>query len=194
MFIIFHFDNLGIGTNTKIRLSHTKYHRIQKREGNYISKLFILLDILLYSSLVATLNILTWFTIEDEEDFKLVGNGACLSRCDVDGSLCYINNFYTFPSNFDECKLACEKESFCTGFTITDSTYRFPNECNVYGDISSLNVALWDNPNDWTAYPIPTYGSEGFDVYSSTGESGAQCYKRQQSPYNGEFFSRCDLL
>ena len=31
--------------STNIRLSHTTYHRIQKREGNYISKLFILLDI-----------------------------------------------------------------------------------------------------------------------------------------------------
>ena len=116
-----------------------------------------------------------------------------MSRCDVEGNRCYINHYYKAPSNFDECKLVCEKESLCTGFTITDSTYYYPNECSIHGNISSSNVALWDNPNDWSAYPIPTYGFEGFDVYSSTGESGALCYKRQQAPFNGEFFSEMTL-
>ena len=124
----------------------------------------------------------------------MVGDGNCRSRCNVEGNVCSINQYYKSPSNFDECKLVCEKESLCTGFTITDSTYHFPNECNVYGNISSLNVALWDNPNDWSAYPIPTYGFEGFEVYSSMGLSGAECYKRQQTPYDGKFFSRLDLL
>ena len=117
-----------------------------------------------------------------------------MSRCDVEGNRCYINHYYKAPSNFDECKLVCEKESLCTGFTITDSTYYYPNDCSIYGNISSSNVALWDNPNDWSAIPIPTYGFEGFDVYSSTVESGALCYKRQQAPFNGEFFSRNDLM
>ena len=54
VFIIFYFDNLGFGTEKNILLSHTSYHRIQKREGNYLSKLFIFYDIL---TLVATLNI-----------------------------------------------------------------------------------------------------------------------------------------
>ena len=124
----------------------------------------------------------------------MIGDGYCLSRCYVEGKLCGINQFYKAPSNFDECKLACEKESVCSGFTITDSTYNNPNECTVYGNISSSNVAIWANHNNWSAYPIHTYGFVGFDVHSSTGNSGAKCYKRQHTPYNGEFFSRYDLL
>ena len=130
------------------------------------------------------------FFIEDGKDFKLVGNGTCRTRCDMEGRPCSINQFYKVARNFDDCKLACEMETSCTGFAITDSTHPFPNECTIYGNISYANVAIWADPDSWSAYPIPTYGFEGFNVYLSSGESGAKCYKRQEPPNNGEFCSR----
>ena len=132
------------------------------------------------------------FFVEDGKDFKLVGDGTCRTRCDMEmyGKPCSINQFFKVARNFDDCKLACKTEAACTGFAITDSTHPFPNECTVYGNISSANVAIWADPDSWSAYPIHTDGFEGFNVYLSSGESGAKCYKRQESPNNGKFYSR----
>ena len=104
----------------------------------------------------------------------------------MEGKPCSMYQVGKVMHSFDDCKLTCEKEAACTGFAKTDSTHPFPNECRIYGNISYANVWTWADSNGWSAYPIPTYGFEGFNVLSSSGLSGAKCYKRQKSTDNGE--------
>ena len=124
--------------------------------------------------------------------FQFVGNGFCRSRCHVIGHHpCSINQYYKGSSNINECKLACENEVECTGFAISDSTFKYPNDCTIYGNVSSANVQSWTNPDAWRAKPISTYGYEGFKINSSTGESGCRCFKRidEEKNDNSKFSS-----
>ena len=112
----------------------------------------------------------------------MVGNGDCRSSCNVIGDPCKINQFYKSSSNFDECKSACENEIACTGFDISWGK----KYCTIYGNISSVNVDTWKNPDDWRHIYRFTFGYEGFKVNSSTGKWGASCFKRLDEGRNND--------
>ena len=38
------------------------------------------------------------------------------------------------------CKSTCKNEPACTGFALSDNTFKFPNYCFVYGNISAIMV------------------------------------------------------
>ena len=85
-----------------------------------------------------------------------------MSRCHAIGRPCEINQYYKDSSNIDECQLVCENEAACTGFLID-----YWNKCYIYGNISSVNVDSWANPDAWThskKSPKFTFGYEGFKV------------------------------
>lgn len=109
--------------------------------------------------------------------FEFVGKGECRSRCYATGiHTCSINHYYKRSSNIDECQLACQNEVDCTGFSISDK-----NTCNIYGNISAVNVDIWANPNAWrhgTMSPEFTFGYEGFKVNSSFGSGKKRCFRR----------------
>ena len=89
-----------------------------------------------------------------------------------------INGYSKTKSDYDECKFVCENESACIGFAISNSTYDYPDLCYVHGNFSYADVDDWANPGAWSANPISTYGFKGFEVDSSSGYAGVQCYRR----------------
>lgn len=118
--------------------------------------------------------------------FEFVGNGECASKCHVTDGRCGINQYYSYSSNIDECQLACENEVACTGFAIS----KYKGECTIYGNISSVNVDRWANPDAWIFYsPRSTYGYEDFKVNSSTGYEGTRCFRRLDEESNND--SKC---
>ena len=138
--------------------------------------------------------LLFFFLLESGINFKLVGNGWCRSQRYVSGSPCIFDAYLKEPSNYYECKSACEKESACNGFAISSSTYSVPNRCFVYGNLSFDTVSGWNTPDDWIAYNQSTFGFNGYEVDSSSDTSGVRCFKRLnlQNQINGKF--QCLLL
>lgn len=120
-------------------------------------------------------------SIETDKHFEYVGDGVCRSKCYDSEDLCRISFYNTVPpyvSNYDECKSVCENEPSCTGISITDGTFGCPHCCVVYGNVSSMNIANWTNPNIWNSRVETTYGFKGFEITTPNRASGARCYKR----------------
>lgn len=119
----------------------------------------------------------------------MVGDGFCISRCYAMGVPCAITRYYKRSSDYDECKSTCKNEPACSGFALSDNTFKFPNYCFVYGNISSIMVANWANPGAWKGIHKSSYGFKDFKVQLSDGKSGVQCFKRldNESHNNGEF-------
>ena len=120
----------------------------------------------------------------------MVGDGFCVSRCYSMGVLCFITTYYKRSSDYDECKSTCKNESACTGFALSDNTFKLPNYCFVYGNISSILVANWANPGAWKGSHKSNYGFKEFEIQLSDGRSGVQCFKRQDkgSQNKGQFY------
>ena len=100
-----------------------------------------------------------------------------------------ISYYSKYQSHYDECKSACENESACTGFSISNSTHAAPNLCVVHGNVSSFNAEYWANSDAWIVKDRLTYGFKGFEVHSSKNNPGVRCFKRQYQDYLniGEF-------
>lgn len=123
--------------------------------------------------------------------FEFVGYGICMSRCHAIGDPCFINYYGKGSSNIDECRLACVSEVACTGFAISTGTA--PNlNCFLFGNISSVNVERWANPDAWTYNSESTYGYEGFKVNSTDngiygyGYRLTRCFKRLDEGQNND--------
>ena len=127
---------------------------------------------------------------ELEPEFEFVGNGWCLSRCHVMGKPCSINKYYRFSSNIDECQLVCKNEVACTGF-MTRQFKDNSTACYIHGNISSVDVDNWTNPDAW--YHLKgksTYGYESFKINSFSKRSSAfRCFRRldEETNKDGKF-------
>ena len=114
------------------------------------------------------------------EKFELLGDGMCTTRCFVHDNE---NPYHPCLSSGvklkrspddDECKLACENEVSCTGYTIS----KLGIDCFVHGNISLANVAKWSNPDVWMVSSKTVHGFLGFEIHSSCNTSDRLCYKK----------------
>ena len=112
------------------------------------------------------------------EKFELLGNGECTARCYVHEDPyipCTTNSVQLKRSPDDnECRLACENEVACTGYTISELGIY----CLVYGNISFADIARWSDPDAWMVGSRNVYGFLGFEVHASDDTSNLLCYKK----------------
>ena len=114
------------------------------------------------------------------EKFELLGDGMCTTRCFVHDNenpyhpcLSSGVQLNRSPEN-DECRLACENEVSCTGYTIS----KLGTDCFVHGNISFADIAKWSDLNAWMVGSKNVHGFLGFEVHSSLNTSDQLCYKK----------------
>ena len=101
------------------------------------------------------------------QDVVRIGDEFCRpAGCDISSSSCRVNGYWKDESNYEECKTECISDLACIGIAVSDDTYNYPNRCYVYGTVSSKV--------GWNSY-LQNY----FDVHTSTGRNGVDCYRRQ---------------
>ena len=134
------------------------------------------------------------FNLSFKDEYGLIGNGLCRTECPKDNygmlSLCIVNGYRKKSSSYEECKSTCDKESACTGFSITDSHRSYPiesNLCYVYGNLSNFDsMNYWDynqlpfdvkrNKDVWVHYPV---SNEYFKITMSEHRvKNARCFKK----------------
>ena len=115
--------------------------------------------------------------------FSLIGSGWCRPNCNIRSSTCRMNAYRKIQSNYDECRAYCYDESTCSGFAISVSTYKYPNFCLLYGNISSETITP---KNGWTARPNKNHAPV---VSKASGHKGVRCFKRTGISYARIFFA-----
>ena len=105
-------------------------------------------------------------------------------------SLCLVNGYRKKSSSYEECKSTCDKESACTGFSITDSHRSYPYEsnlCFVYGNLTNLDNMDYEDfsqlpfdvqrkKNVWVHYPV---SNEYFEITMSEHRvKNSRCFKK----------------
>ena len=117
--------------------------------------------------------------------FEFLGDGICATWCNVhddkEPEPCQSVGLYKKSPDNDECRLACENELSCSGYSILKYSER-ERDCFVFGNISLSNVANWSNPDDWDVTPEYVYGFVSFEVHSIIESPNWLCYKK----INGE--------
>ena len=103
--------------------------------------------------------------------------------------LCLVNGYRKKSSSYEECKSTCDKESACTGFSITDSHISYPYEsnlCFVYGNLSHFDNMEYDDyqqlpfdvrrkKNVWVHYLVEEY----FEITMSEHRvKNSRCFKK----------------
>ena len=106
--------------------------------------------------------------------FEFLGNGWCRSS----GNDEKVNGYMKDHSNPNECKLKCLNEPSCTGYSISDSKYKYPNRCYVHGCLrpESFNGwKEWSQENFW-----PSQACQGKSDGKTCNSKSLKCYKRNK--------------
>jgi len=98
--------------------------------------------------------------------FEFLGNGWCRSSGNQK-----VNGYMKDHSNQNECKLKCLNEPSCTGYSISDSKYNYPNRCYVHGCLRPESFNGW---KEWV------FGNFLPSQALTPNRKSLKCYKRNK--------------